>query len=217
MLNFAEEIVLLGLDDETGEFRNLPPLALEHAMAGAILMDLAVHNRIDTDLRDLTVISSEPTGDPVLDGALRQLADVGVPRPTREWLEAFGMMGPEIKKQVLARLVEKGVLRCEERRYLWVFPSRRYPSRDQSERKEIRSRLRDLLFSQDIPDQRDVVLISLLNGCRLIGEIFTDAEQEKIKSRLATIAKMDLIGQAMTRIIRDIELELAQMPTHFAI
>jgi hypothetical protein len=109
--------------------------------------------------------------------------------------------------------VEKRVLRCEERKYLWVFPDRRYPSRDGVARKEIRSRLRELLFSEAIPDPRDVVLISLLNGCRLFGEIFSAAELEQVKPRLATLAKLDLIGQAMTRIIREIELELTRMPS----
>ena len=212
MLNFAEEIVLLGLDDATGEFRLLPPLALEHALGGAVLMDLAIQNRIDTDLQNLTVISSDPTGDPVLDGVLQLLVAWGGSRPTREWLEALGVMGPKLKEQVLARLVERGVLRCEERKYLWVFPTRRYPTRDGVQRKEIRTRLRELLFSQDIPEQRDVVLISLLNGCRLFREIFTEAEFEQVKSRIAALSKMDLIGQAMTRIIRDIEYELSRIP-----
>ena len=35
MLTFPEEIVLLALDDKTGKFVDLPPLAMDQALAGA--------------------------------------------------------------------------------------------------------------------------------------------------------------------------------------
>ena len=47
MLTFVEEIVLLALDDKSGKFVDLPPLALDQALAGAALLELAFQNRID--------------------------------------------------------------------------------------------------------------------------------------------------------------------------
>lgn len=208
MLNFAEEIILLNLDDVSGEFKELPPAAMGFALAGAILMDLALQDRIDTDVRDLVVIHPEPTGDPVLDETLARLGPAGPSRPIRDCLDAIAARGPEIRERILAGLVKKGVLRCEECKFLWVFATRRYPSRDQVERKEIRTRLRELILSRDVPDSRDVVLISLLHACRLFGEIFTQAELAQAQPRIVALARLDLIGQAMTRIIREIEYEL---------
>ena len=54
MLRFAEEIILLLLDDEDGSFAHVPRLALNYALAGGVLMDLAMENRIDTDVEKLT-------------------------------------------------------------------------------------------------------------------------------------------------------------------
>ena len=50
MLIFAEEILLL-LDDDSGEFVSTPVWPRRCALAGAVLMDLALQNRIDTGAR----------------------------------------------------------------------------------------------------------------------------------------------------------------------
>ena len=50
MLRFAEEITLLLLNDDNGSFVHVPEWALKYALAGGVLMDLALEDRIDTDL-----------------------------------------------------------------------------------------------------------------------------------------------------------------------
>src|SRR5579859_7780954 len=70
MLSFVEEILLLLHDDSSGEFVQLPQSVFSVVIAGAALMDLAVHNRIDTDLERLTVVDRAPLGDDILDNVL---------------------------------------------------------------------------------------------------------------------------------------------------
>ena len=54
MLRFAEEILLLLHNEDRGDFApGLAPDALNIVLAGAVLMDLALENRIDTDLEHL--------------------------------------------------------------------------------------------------------------------------------------------------------------------
>jgi hypothetical protein len=209
MLNFAEELLLVVLDERTGEFGNPRPIVFEHALAGAVLMDLALQNRIDTDVRDLFVIRPDPTGDPVLDPVLARIGLDGQTRPTRHWVQAIGGMGGQIREAALAQLVAKGVLRCEERRFLWVFSSRRYPTLDGAGRQEVKGRLRELLLGDGLPDPRDVVLVSLLSACRLFGEIFDEAELARAQPRIRAVARMDLIGQAIAAIIGEIEREVS--------
>ena len=60
MLRFAEEIMLLLLDDKGGKFADLPAPSVECALAGAVLMDLALEGRIDTDPERLFVVDPTP-------------------------------------------------------------------------------------------------------------------------------------------------------------
>ena len=62
MLRFAEEITLLLLNDD-GTFVHVPSWSLNYALAGGVLMDLALENRIDTDLEKLVLVDSTPIGD----------------------------------------------------------------------------------------------------------------------------------------------------------
>ena len=61
MLTFTEETLLL-LGDKEGAFLPIRPDAFECALAGAVLMDLAFAERIDTDLEALVVVDPAPTG-----------------------------------------------------------------------------------------------------------------------------------------------------------
>jgi hypothetical protein len=63
VLSFAEEIMLLLHDDASGDFIELPQAAFTIVLGGAALMDLAIRNRVDTDLERLTVVDRTPLGD----------------------------------------------------------------------------------------------------------------------------------------------------------
>ena len=70
MLRFVEEITLLLLHDDDGRFARVPSWSLNYALAGGVLMDLAMENRIDTDLEHLILLDAAPTGDSLLDPTL---------------------------------------------------------------------------------------------------------------------------------------------------
>ena len=62
MLRFAEEIILLLLNDDDGGFVYVPSWSLKYALAGGVLMDLALDGRIDTDLEKLILVNATPVG-----------------------------------------------------------------------------------------------------------------------------------------------------------
>ena len=86
MLTFVEEIVLLALDDKKGKFVDLPPLALDQALAGAALLELAFLSRVDTDLTHLMLVSDKATGDKMLDPILRQIAGAKDKKDAKYWV-----------------------------------------------------------------------------------------------------------------------------------
>ncbi len=204
MLNFAEEILLLALDEGKGAFKSFPELAMRTALAGALLMELALADRIDTDPDVLKVISTDPTGDPIVDNVLEILGQESYERSTTHWLNEIVWRKKNLWEQVLQQLVSKGVLKVEDRKILWVFTDRRYPLVDSQEVKEVRERLRELVFSVDIPDPRDAVLIGLVNACGLVDGLFSQEELESVTPRLTELARLELIGREVDRSIREI-------------
>ena len=216
MLSFAEEIALMALDEETGELDQTSSAALSAALAGAVLMDLALADRIDTDHRDLWVVSPEPTGNSLLDSTLARLGEPGEHRSIQLVVRSLISAAHSLKQQALDRLVARGILRSEESRFLWVFGSRRYPTVDGTERQEVKARLRAIVLGSDVPDPRDTVLVSLAQTCRLFPALLTIEELTRARPRIAAVAKLDLIGQQVTRIGRGIEQELILASEHLA-
>ncbi|MFM6131195.1 MAG: GOLPH3/VPS74 family protein [Sphaerospermopsis kisseleviana] len=194
-LTFTEEIVLLALDDKTGAPLPLPVTALSYGLAGAVLADLAVAGKVDTDDKKLTVLDASPTGDLLLDPWLALIAAEKVPHAVAHWLSVLADRQQEIEQPALDRLISRGILQRQDKKILWVIGLRRYPTVDGHERTEVRTRLGQLILGDDIPDPRDAILISLLSGCRLTDKIFTGPEFSTREKRLETLAKMDLVGR----------------------
>ena len=67
----------------------------------------------------------------------------------------------------------------------------------------------EVLFKDVIPDPRDVVIICLADACNLFGQILSKREADRAAGRILQVRKLDLIGQATTQAIRDIEVTLA--------
>ena len=205
MLTFVEEIVLLALDDKKGKFVDLPPLALDQALAGAVLLELAFQNRIDTDLSHLTLVSDKATGDKMLDPVLKEIATAKDKKDAKYWVGVISADGEKIRDAALARLVERGVLKREEKKILWVIPGRRYPMIQNKEEEEVRKRIRHVVVEGAIPSPRDVVIISLASACQLLRTVFSDADLLKYSPRIAEVAKMDLIGQAVSKSVAEVQ------------
>ena len=198
MITFAEETLALLLDDRTGAFLPIGKYALEHALVGGVLMDLAFANRIDTDPGKLMIIDPTPTGNATLDRVLERINESGDSRNTAQWLEILSAeLGEYIQQQVLDSLIERGVLEQREERFLWVFRSRRYPMIDGRMQREARQRVVGVLFSGDIPDPRDIALICIADACGLLKTVFGESELDEVSARLDQLRKMDLIGREL--------------------
>ena len=205
MLRFAEEVLLLLLQDTGGRFARVPDASLRYALGGAVLMDLALENRIDTDLRKLVLVDATPTGDALLDPSLAEVATAEGVHDARHWVERLAARAGDIRSAALERLVERGILERSADRFLWVFRARRYPVVDGEAEREVKLRIFDVLFADNLPGPRDVVLICLADACGLFRALLSEEQLAAARPRLQQVRKMDLIGQAVAAAIADLD------------
>ena len=208
--------MLLLLNDEDGKFVRVPDWSLSYALAGGVLMDLALEDRIDTDLEKLVLVSDAPLGDDLLDPTLADIAGTEDKRDARFWVERTAAWSDEIRERALARLVERGILETRDDRFLWVFRARRYPLMDGRAEREVKLRIMEVLLTDVLPGPRDVVIICLADACGLFRRLLSKSELNAAAARIDQVRKLDLIGQATTQAIRDIELSLAVLQQQHA-
>ena len=124
MLRFAEELLLLLLEDQSGKFLRLPDRVpereVQYALAGTVLMDLTLECRIDTDPDRLILVDSTPTGDDLLDPILADIVNGG-DHNVHYWLTHAAVRAWQIQDKALARLVSRDILDQRGYDYHWVF------------------------------------------------------------------------------------------------
>ena len=210
-LRVVEEILLLVLDTDSGEIRHTLPLRSRAvAFAGAALMDLALEERIDTDLEHLLVSDQTPLGNDLLDPILAEISRSGEnPRDTASWITDLAERSDEIREKALAWLIERGVLEAAPGGEVFLSPgvsrARHYRTADGRTTEEVQLRIMRALFSDDIPDPRDVVIVSLASACGVFESILSPDELAQVRERIDLICRLDLIGREVAAAIRQVE------------
>lgn len=194
-MRLAEEFLLL-LRDEDGALSRAPEWLVRYALGGAVLMELALENRIDTDARRLFLIDPAPVGDPLLDPMLSEIARTDREHDALYWVEHATHRADEIRETALARMVDNGVLKLSDDRFLRIFGTRHYPLADEAAERDLIRRIRETLLSDTIPDPRDIVIVTLADGCGLIGRILSADEMAGAAARIELVRNLELIGRA---------------------
>ena len=199
-LTLTQELILMLLNEETGYFHQVPGWDLNCAVVGAVLAELSLRSRIDTDEESLFLVDETETDNPVLDLILKEIATEPVQRNTQYWIERLAPRAESIIDMVLDRLVELKVLEHHDgdfwtlARTAWqteVFNS----SQEGTAIQFVKTRISNAIFDNDIPDPRDIIISCLVNTCDVFRFIFQlDDEAEE---RIEFICKMDLIGRSI--------------------
>lgn len=209
MLNLAEDLILLALDDQTGSFYRMTDVNFNLALVGALFMNLAILERLDVDQQNLFISSTEETGDLILDETLKLLAAPENSCDTAELIRMVYNSVPNLREKLLESLKQKGIVEMKEEKVFWLFNHRRYPVVDNKEEQEILSRIKAVVLREEAPEQKDIVLISLLCVCDLLDKVFTKEELQTHCARLELLRSMDLIAHSVNKIIAEIQMMIA--------
>ena len=202
MLTLMEELLLLALNDEKGNLVS-SATALPYGLNGAILLELALAEKIDIDNKKLVVIAAPPTGNDLLDKALGILAGAPKNKPVKYWVVRLSSAMKGLKNELLEKLIEKEILVEQENKILWVIPVKRYPAKNAAPENAIRNRIRNIVLNGQTVDERSSLLISLIHACSLVNEIFEKDERRAAKKRIKEIGENEKVGKAITDTVNE--------------
>ena len=219
MLSFAEELLVLLIDEDGGDLVSIPDRTLNYALAGAALLELGLAYRINTDATSLTIVDPTPLGDDLLDPVLADLVRETAERaesvrtesvpwsaPPEFWVRQVAGNAEDLRVRATERLVAQGILEADDTGLLGlsrlVSRSRRYTTADGEIEQEIRLRMMRILFGNELPGPRDAALISLVNACEVFQRILTHEEYEEVREKIDLYARLDRLGRAVANAIR---------------
>jgi len=205
-LSLVDELILMLLDEKGGYFHQVPGWQLNCAVVGGVLAELSFQSRLDSDLTSLYVVDRAETGDPVLDPILQEIADEPVQHTARYWVERLAPRAESIVDLTLDRLVERGILQHHEGEFWTLAPPvmhrQQYGMFEEGATDQfIKARIGNVIFADEVPEPRDVVIVCLVNTCDVFRLIFEldEAAEERIKF----ICQLDLIGRSIAAAVSE--------------
>ena len=206
-IRIAEELILLMLNERSGYLEMVPGWNFSCVMAGAVLADLALERRIETDLETLYLTDPSPTGDNLLDPTLKGIAESEEQSDAQFWIERNTGRSDEIVAATLDRLVDRNILNYESGGF-WelsrsVSRAGTYPTSDVETRKESKARILSVVLNDVIPDPRDAILVALMHACGGFKLLLSEEDYEERLGRIELVAKLDLIGRTVASAVRD--------------
>ncbi|WP_160120318.1 GOLPH3/VPS74 family protein [Rhodovarius lipocyclicus] len=203
MIGLKEEIVLLTLEDGSGEVLGRQGPAAALALAGAVLMELSLLGRVDTDRERLLLPSAAPTADAVLDEALRALS-LDPPANTGFALAALARGDAERRAALLEKLVAEGLLWREKGGFLRLFSTRYPKAAGREEVAAVRERLRALVLGSEIPEPRDALLLGLARATGLLPLLFSAEELAASQGRLELLVQVEALNRSLAQAVADV-------------
>jgi len=159
----ADDLLLLLFDPASGTFRG-EGSALFHALAGAVLTELALDGHVQIDDRTTfrgRLVSA--VADPPVDPLLRTTWDRLMTRSTDVY-SLILEIGPSLRSVFVERLEDRGHVRREKRRFLGLIPTTALVDGGTSRRQELLAAVRSVLVDGTEPDQRTAAVAALLSA-----------------------------------------------------
>ena len=205
-LSLLDELILVLLNEESGYFHQVPGWSLNCAAIGAVLAELSLLSHIDTDLESLFLVDGTETGDSILDPILAEIVDEPAQHSAQYWIERLAPRAESVIDSTLERLVDLGVLEYHDGDF-WTLTHAAQQGELFSGPSEgstvqfVKTRISNFIFSREIPEPRDIIIICLINTCDVFRFMFR--LDEDAEARIGFICNMDLIGRSIAAAVAE--------------
>lgn len=224
-LTLMEEVLLLGLKDKEG-YTSFWNDCISSGLRGCILAELGFRGRVELEkagmrkksllARKLLLKNDAPTGDVLLDEALKHLRDTDPPETVPSWIEYLSgeTWNPlklryqlkNVRERLAKNLVEKGVLTTEKQNFL-LFDMTTHPLTDNLAKSRLVKKIQEAVLGRWVNDaarmdRRTLALVILAHAADVLENAFaplSDDDYEVAMRRVRTLLDLDFEAEATKR------------------
>jgi hypothetical protein len=174
-LSLAEGLMLIALDDEEGRLLSAAEHTIDHGLLAIAILELSLIKRVAFSGGKIVVKDTTGTGNKVLDNVLKAIGGGGdsVPGTIVKIVPQFD----KIQDDVIELLVQRGILKVESTKLLWIPVSERMDNANYAFEQEIRDTLKAVVKKGQAPSLAIVVLLSIINDCKILAEVFQEEDE----------------------------------------
>ncbi|XP_013868740.1 Golgi phosphoprotein 3 [Austrofundulus limnaeus] len=216
-LTLMEEVLLLGLKDREG-YTSFWNDCISSGLRGCMLIELALRGRLQLEscgmrrksllARKVICKSDAPTGDVLLDEALKHIKDTQPPETVQSWIELLSgeTWNPlklhyqlrNVRERLAKNLVEKGVLTTEKQNFL-LFDMTTHPLTNNTIKQRLIKKVQEAVLDKWVNDPHRM-------DKRMLSLIFLAHSSDVLENAFAPLLD-DQYDLAMKRVRQLLELE----------
>lgn len=200
-LTLLEELMLLVLHDEEGN--PAPGSAyVDLGLGAAVLMELIEGGWVELGDKETVRRVRRPglPEMPILADAYRAIETDDQTRDAAYWVRSLPQR-LEVRQRTAEHLVERGILRREEKKILWIIPITRYPEEDGQPEVELREHLGDIVLRGKPMGAKDAMLLALIKNCNLVAVVFGKENRKETAEKLEALLDSDQISSVLKKTI----------------
>lgn len=171
---------------------------LRFGLSGAELARLAAARRIDIVRRRIQALGAAPTGDVLLDDALKSISGARNQRTATAWV---ARRRPGLVERYLARLESAWIIRVRRRRVLGFIPSIRWVIINTARAAQARDRLQAIAAGTGSVDPADAVLAGLASATGIAASLYPGSAGAAARERLSQVARSDPAAATVTQAV----------------
>jgi len=173
-LSIAEGYYLIALDDEEGRILAAAEKTVIPSVISACIFELYLLKKISLDGGIVKVLDTVGTGNGILDNVLKKLQS-GV--QIVDQVKSLSTKFKDIEADLNALLVQRGILKKEATRLLWIPLSERMENANYAFEQDIRSALKAVVHKSAKPSASLTILFCLIDYTNILDEVFRDRDE----------------------------------------
>ncbi|MBE0678759.1 MAG: GPP34 family phosphoprotein [Bacteroidales bacterium] len=204
--NIAEKFLLIAHHPEKGRFM-ISQLYIQYGIAGAIVLDMMLEDRIDIADKKLILKTARGSADPIISEVIALMSQSSRSRRVEYWVRKLATRYNKYKWLVLKGLADKRIVRIEEKKFLGLIPYRKSSLIESYTRSNIIRQLKSevLAYTRE-PSSASMSIAGLIEACRMHRILSDDREERKtIRTQLKKMIKESPVSDAVSQTIKQVQ------------
>ena len=173
-LSIAEGFYLIALDDEEGRILAAAEKNVVPGVISACILELYLQKKITISGGLVKVVDTIGTGNGILDNVLKKLKSG---EKVVDQVKTMAGKFKDIQEDLNALLTQRGILKKEETKLLWIPLSDRMDNANYAFEQDIRKNLKAIVLKGAKPTPSFTILFCLIDYCKILDEVFKDRDE----------------------------------------
>ena len=200
----AELYLILALNPEKGRI-SLSDIYFRYSLTGALIMEY--HESGEIAIENKRVVPSFiKNGETIHDLFADRIMKSSKNKRISFWISQLTNKSRIIFREIINSLEKEKILRIEHKKFLNIFPYKRYWFIDNSVRANLIELLRGILLYGRQPGKKDIMLLGLVEASKAYKLLSREkGESKQLRQKNIELLKGDMISAEISQTIREVQ------------